>query len=70
MRAVSVKRALLVLVLVCAGLCLYLVLMGSGYVHTEGADKEQDSSRTIRSISDLEASIAGLCKSSSCSLPF
>uniref|UniRef100_A0A2I4DC95 Polypeptide N-acetylgalactosaminyltransferase n=1 Tax=Austrofundulus limnaeus TaxID=52670 RepID=A0A2I4DC95_AUSLI len=62
MRAVSLKRPLLVVG--CVGFCLYLgmVLRNSGYASTGADHQEPDSSRTIRSISDLEASIVGLSK--------
>ncbi|XP_013889860.1 probable polypeptide N-acetylgalactosaminyltransferase 8 [Austrofundulus limnaeus] len=62
MRAVSLKRPLLVVG--CVGFCLYLgmVLKNSGYARTLTDHQEPDSSRTSRSISDLEASIVGLSK--------
>ncbi|XP_022605726.1 probable polypeptide N-acetylgalactosaminyltransferase 8 [Seriola dumerili] len=59
MRAVWLKRP--VLMLVGVGLVFYVgTFVKNGYKYTAGTDKVEDSSRMIRSFSDLEASISNL----------
>nr|XP_015820924.2 probable polypeptide N-acetylgalactosaminyltransferase 8 [Nothobranchius furzeri] len=62
MRAVSLRRPLVAAG--CVGLCFYVgMFLRNGHVHRDrDRDRELDSHRSIRSFSDLEASLSNLTK--------